>query len=109
MQEQQKGTMQDMHQGTTDTHKGATAEDLNRMAPAAGNPTDPSAMASGHRVSKLIARNVVNESNETIGSIDDLSLTEDNRVHAIVSVGGFFGMGERLVAVPLDQLQMHDS
>lgn len=86
----------------------ATGQDLNRMSPAAGNPADMKALASGHRASKLIGQDVVNESNETVGSIDDLVLTQDNQVQAIVSVGGFLGMGERLVAVPMDQLQMRD-
>lgn len=88
--------------------QGTTGQDMNRMSPAAGNPADMKALASGKRASKLIGEDVVNESNETVGSIDDLILTQDNRIQAIVSVGGFLGMGERLVAVPMDQLQIRD-
>lgn len=94
--------------GRTTTGQSATGQDLNQMSPAAGNPADMKALASGHRASKLIGQDVVNESNETVGSIDDLVLTQDNKIQAIVSVGGFLGMGERLVAVPMDQLQMRD-
>src|SRR5690606_5015700 len=94
--------------GQDSTYNSQSGEDLNRMSPAAGNPADMKALASGHLASKLIGQDVVNESNETVGSIDDIILTQDNQIQAIVSVGGFLGMGERLVAVPMDQLQMRD-
>lgn len=94
--------------GQRATGQSTTSDDLNRMSPAAGNPADMKALASGQRASKLIGEDVVNESNEKVGSIDDLILTQDNQVQAIVSVGGFLGMGERLVAVPMDQLQMRN-
>ena len=45
------------------------------------------------------------------GEIDDLTITgEDKVLHAVISVGGFLGIGDKRVAVPYDQLQIqHDA
>jgi len=70
---------------------------------------DVHAVAQGYRVSKLVGATVVNESNETVGSIEDLIVVPTDRVpFAIVSVGGFLGMGTKYVAVPYDLFQVHD-
>ena len=38
--------------------------------------------------------------------MDDLILTDGNKVTvAIISVGGFIGIGSKLIAVPFDQLK----
>jgi hypothetical protein len=64
------------------------------------------AIAVGHRASKLIGVPVYNENNEQVGSIDDLIITPDHSVsYAILAVGGFLGLGRRLVAIPVQQLR----
>ena len=64
------------------------------------------AIAVGHRASKLIGAPVYNEQEERIGSIDDLIISPDRAVSfAAVSVGGFLGLGGRLVAIPVEQLR----
>jgi sporulation protein YlmC with PRC-barrel domain len=61
----------------------------------------------GRRASKLIGTAVYNDQNQKIGSIDDLILTnEDKVVVAVIQVGGFLGMGGKLVAVPYSQLRL---
>lgn len=63
-------------------------------------------LESGVRVSKLIGSAVYSDQNEKIGSVDDLVMTENDKITvAIVSVGGFLGMGSKLVAVPFSQLK----
>lgn len=63
-------------------------------------------LESGTRLSRLIGSAVYNDQNERVGSIDDLVMTQDNRVTmAVVSVGGFLGLGSKLVAVPWNQLR----
>jgi sporulation protein YlmC with PRC-barrel domain len=64
------------------------------------------AIAVGHRASKLIGATVYNEQDEKVGSIDDLIITPDRSLsYAILSVGGFLGLGGRLVAIPVDQIR----
>ncbi|MDQ2694874.1 MAG: PRC-barrel domain-containing protein [Pseudomonadota bacterium] len=60
------------------------------------------------RASDIIGREVENAQDEDIGEVDDLIITgQDKVVHAVVSVGGFLGMGEKLVTVPYDELQVN--
>ena len=48
-----------------------------------------------------------NDQNEKVGSVDDLIMKDGNRiVMAVVSVGGFLGIGNKLVAIPYDQLHI---
>ena len=62
------------------------------------------------RASKLIGTSVYNDHNEKVGSVDDLVLGKDNKADdVIVSVGGFLGMGTKLVSVPYTQLQLGDT
>lgn len=66
---------------------------------------DVAAVAQGYRVSKLEGKPVYNDKNERIGSIDDVILGPDKRaIFAVLQVGGFLGVGGRLVAVPFDSL-----
>lgn len=59
--------------------------------------------------SKLMDKKVVNDQQEEVGSIKDVLVDESNQISQVVlSVGGFLGMGERLVAVPIDQIQVQD-
>ena len=56
-----------------------------------------------HRASEVIGLNVMTPDNEdTIGEVNDLVLDADNGTirYAAVSVGGFLGIGDTLVAVP---------
>ena len=53
------------------------------------------------RASKLIGSSVYNDRDQKVGSVDDVILGKENRANVvIVSVGGFLGMGTKLVAVP---------
>ena len=57
--------------------------------------------------SKLIGKSVRNKANETIGNVNDIVIGKDGKVVALVlGVGGFLGLGERSVAVPMDKLQI---
>jgi sporulation protein YlmC with PRC-barrel domain len=58
------------------------------------------------RASKVVGLNVYNDQNENVGSINDLLTDKSGSIKAaVISVGGFLGMGARLVAVPFDQLK----
>jgi sporulation protein YlmC with PRC-barrel domain len=58
------------------------------------------------RVSKVVGLNVYNDSNESIGSINDLLTDKSGNIKgAVIGVGGFLGMGTHLVAVPFDKIK----
>jgi sporulation protein YlmC with PRC-barrel domain len=66
-------------------------------------------MENGYRASKLIGAAVFNDQNQQIGSIDDLILNKGEKaVLAVLQVGGFLGVGGKLVAVPYAQLRVDD-
>ena len=70
---------------------------------------DVQKLAAGYRASKVIGSSVVNDANETIGTIEDLLVSHDGKQpYAVLSIGGFLGMGTRLVVVPYDLLKFAD-
>jgi sporulation protein YlmC with PRC-barrel domain len=61
------------------------------------------------RASKLIGSTVYNDQNQSVGTLDDILMSKDKQPdRAVVSVGGFLGVGSKLVEVPYDQLQFQD-
>jgi sporulation protein YlmC with PRC-barrel domain len=87
-----------------------------KMAPAASpapatqsTASTSTTNASFHgdwRASKVVGLNVYNEKNENVGSINDLLMDKSGGIKAaVISVGGFLGMGARLVAVPFDKIK----
>jgi len=67
---------------------------------------DVKVVALGFRVSELIGKPVYNPQNEAIGHIDDFIVQRDKVLMSIINVGGFLGIGGRLVAIPYSSLQM---
>jgi sporulation protein YlmC with PRC-barrel domain len=58
------------------------------------------------RVSELKGTDVKNPSGDTLGDVDEVAIDTNGRVsYAVLSVGGFLGIGDRLVAVPWDSLR----
>ena len=81
----------------------ATGDRAN-MAPAAAS--DTSSFQGNWRASKVVGLSVYNDNNESLGSINDLLTDKNGNIKAvIIGVGGFLGVGEHLVAVPLDKLK----
>lgn len=61
---------------------------------------------AGFRASKVIGSTVYNDANDSIGTIDDILITRDGKEpYAVLSVGGFLGMGNKLVVVRYDALK----
>ena len=64
-------------------------------------------VAVGFRSSKVVGSAVTNDVGDKIGSIDDMIVTRGDRVvYAITSIGGFLGVGDKLVAIPFASLQL---
>jgi hypothetical protein len=71
---------------------------------------DVQKVAAGYRASKVIGSSVVNDANETIGKIDDLLVTRDGKEpYAVLSIGGFLGMGTHMVIIRYDSLKFADN
>jgi sporulation protein YlmC with PRC-barrel domain len=70
---------------------------------------DPATVATGFRASKIVGAKVVNEGNESVGTVDDLIVTTNEKVpYAVLSVGGFLGLGSKYIVVPFSSLQIKD-
>ncbi len=53
---------------------------------------------------KIIDKPVYNDMDEKVGEVEDIIVAPDNAVsYAILSVGGFLGLGEHYVAIPFNQ------
>ena len=75
-------------------------------ANAAPSAASDASFKGDWRASKLVGLSVYNDNNESIGSINDLLTDRNGNIKAaVISVGGFLGMGSRLVAVPFDKIK----
>lgn len=75
------------------------------QGPSAVLQVDTVRLTQGTRASKLIGSYVYNEAGDRIGAMDDLIVTGGDRiVVGVVSVGGFLGIGSKLVAVPYERM-----
>jgi len=83
--------------------------------PSAG-PASPSVTAGrlqktdgGWRSSRIVGVTVYNDTDQSIGTVDDLIVGQDGKINtAVLSVGGFLGIGSKLVRVPYDQLRFEE-
>ena len=60
-----------------------------------------------HRVSRILGSDVRNKAGDKIGEIKDVVVDDKGTIKlAIVSTGGYLGVGERLHAVPWDAMTL---
>lgn len=60
--------------------------------------------------SHILGKGVYNDAKESIGTIEDIVITPAQMVSfAIIGVGGFLGLGEHLVAIPMTQLKFRSA
>jgi sporulation protein YlmC with PRC-barrel domain len=64
-------------------------------------------LATGWSAKKqILGENVYNDAGDKVGEINDLIVTPDKALsYAIVGVGGFLGVAEHEIAVPVGQLK----
>lgn len=95
----------------------AFAGENSTTAPPGTTTAAPSKMPSASetsyhgdwRASKVIGLNVYNDKNENVGSINDLLMDKSGSIKAaVISVGGFLGMGSRYVAIAFDKLKFSE-
>lgn len=78
-------------------------------SPPATTVTTPTPAASARRASQIIGANIINDENRGVGEVHDLMVdTAGGATIAVLSVGGFLGIGERYVAIPLSELRWNN-
>ncbi len=71
--------------------------------------TDTSSRSGSIEVDDIKGKNIVNQSDDEIGEVEEIVRDQQSQnLHAVVSVGGFLGMGEKEVAIPLKDIQMRN-
>ncbi len=86
----------------------ASAPPAAAPAPTATPAVDPATLQQARRATKVIGAAVYNENNQSIGEVDDIIIPREGGAPvAVLSVGGFLGIGARLVAVPYERLRMN--
>src|SRR5215468_3416522 len=84
----------------------STSSDTTKNAPTTTMSDTSSSFQGNWRASKLVGLSVYNEKNESVGSINDMLTDKNGKIVAVViGVGGFLGVGERLVAVPFEKVK----
>jgi sporulation protein YlmC with PRC-barrel domain len=87
---------------STDTGTTATTTPSTDTGTAAGSAT-----MSGDEIlaTSFIGKTVYTSARENVGDINDLVMSKDGDVKAaVIGVGGFLGMGEKDVMIPLDKI-----
>lgn len=78
-----------------------------REAPAGAATTGAASAFARMKASDLIGKAVYDTSGDRVGEIDDVVINKQNKATAaVLGVGGFLGIGEKKVAVPMNQLAM---
>jgi hypothetical protein len=80
------------------------------IQPLGGTVEETNGLLHGWSVRKaLVDEPVYNDNNDKIGSIYDLIIAPDRKAtYAVLSVGGFLGMGIHYVAIPIDRFNIRD-
>jgi putative membrane protein len=87
-----------------------TAEGTAEQPTATQEAARPTYPLGDKTANDLIGQLVVNQNGDNVGEIYDIVFNaSDQAVLAVVSVGGFLGIGEKNVAVPFEQLQPGDN
>jgi sporulation protein YlmC with PRC-barrel domain len=85
-----------------DAFYGGSRENTSRAVEASAKATGPVWKAT-----ELKGFNVTSASGEKLGDIKNLAIDTNGHIaYAVVSVGGFLGMGDRMVPVPWDALKI---
>lgn len=91
---------------TTTESSNATESSQASGSTQASATVDESDMLASNFIGKTIYTSA-NDDAEAIGDVEDVILSQDGNVDAVVvSVGGFLGIAEKTVALPFDRLSM---
>jgi uncharacterized protein YrrD len=94
------------------TRQGVSNSDVVTDTTASTTPTDADQQATGTapagrllpiQASELRGRDVYNRAGNELGEVSDILIDNNNQVHLVVAYGGFLGIGERQVVLPIDR------
>jgi sporulation protein YlmC with PRC-barrel domain len=91
------------------TQEQLTAAATQEEQPEAAQPEQTGATPQPQQaisMEKLLGSPVVNTKGDKVGKIEDVVLDQTGKYFAVLSVGGFLGIGDKDVAVPLNDLQL---
>jgi putative membrane protein len=91
------------------TEEQVTAAASQDEQPEPAQPEQPGATPQPQQavsIEKLLGSPVVNTKGDKVGKIEDVVLDQTGKYYAVVSVGGFLGIGAKDVALPLNDLQL---
>ncbi|HBZ44321.1 MAG TPA: hypothetical protein DEO85_09770 [Maritimibacter sp.] len=88
----------------------AIEEDAEMTADAEGSASiDPDmAAAADMQISALIGLNVVSQTGNDVGEIDNF-VQANGEIMAVIGIGGFLGLGEHDIAIGIDRLTVNQS
>ena len=75
-------------------------------APLQAQTSVPVAATNPVRVGDLLDLPIVDESKSTIGRVRGVIKTGDGKIQLLLPIGGLFGFGERLVAIPIENVAL---
>ena len=97
--EQKKGSQEQASQGASSAQQGGQSSE--QASKQAGTMQK--------RVGDITGMAVVNRQGKRMGDVDKVvRRNEDGQPYALISVGGFLGIGDKDIAVPLDKLRLKD-
>ena len=98
------GTSQQMNQPGSSTYGAGSA-----AGSASGAAATADSQVQSMTPRELEGKDVVGRGGEEIGSVKEVVRSRDERnIQVVISAGGVLGMGDKKVAVPLDQLTVQD-
>lgn len=99
-----------MSAGVPASHSASTSTPMASSSSTAQKAPEYTTADGQIRLGKLVGASVYNDQKQSIGSVDDVLMGTDHKATtAILSVGGFLGMGAKLVSVPIAQLKVQDN
>jgi hypothetical protein len=75
-------------------------------APLRAQTSAPVPVANPVRVGDLLDLPIVDESKSTMGRVRGVVKTGDGMIQLLLPIGGLFGFGERLVAIPIENVAL---
>lgn len=100
---------QNAHGVTPPAQETATTKSGETVVTGNASSMSDIASAGGYRSSRIVGAAVYNDSHDSVGTVDDLILSDTKPVEVILSVGGILGLGDRLVAVPFARFTFRDN